>query len=329
MPAVSGSQQKAAAMALAAKRGKIGVDKLQGAAKEMFHSMTQKQLEDFAKTKRSNLPEKKEEINMLDNDILTESQKKELRKIIDTLVEERVHQKNHEFIKKYTKFVAESATEKITKKIKEKMGNRIEEEINRMKKDAEKVCRSVILESASKIANVRNQQKKMVEEFKKTAPKLVKTLAEEKAKELAADAVDAIAEKERLEEALTSITKGMEKAGYVINEDIDRIIEKEKNEKRMLRTKLAQAMRDVKFSELTEGMLPAQKKEIGVLLEDCTTAEMLEDRFLIAKKKIMEEKIHIQDSVSEETRRHMDKTKSMIEEEEEFSGFLRAVSKAV
>lgn len=63
MPAVSKSQQRAAGMALAAKRGDMKVSELQGAAKEMYDSMTEKELEKFAKTKTKNLPDKKESVN--------------------------------------------------------------------------------------------------------------------------------------------------------------------------------------------------------------------------------------------------------------------------
>ena len=49
MPAVSEAQRKAAGMALAAKRGEISKKRLQGAAKDMFESMTASQLRDFAK----------------------------------------------------------------------------------------------------------------------------------------------------------------------------------------------------------------------------------------------------------------------------------------
>jgi hypothetical protein len=59
MPAKSQAQQKAAAMALAAKRGEIPVSKLKGAALQMYESMTESQLRDFAKTKRKKLPKKK------------------------------------------------------------------------------------------------------------------------------------------------------------------------------------------------------------------------------------------------------------------------------
>ena len=56
MPAKSKKQQKAAGMALAAKRGKISPSKLKGSAKQMYKSMTAKQLEDYAETKRKGLP---------------------------------------------------------------------------------------------------------------------------------------------------------------------------------------------------------------------------------------------------------------------------------
>jgi Protein of unknwon function (DUF3008) len=59
MPAKSKKQQMAAGAALAAKRGKRSKSSLKGASKEMAESMSEKQLKDFAKTKRDKLPEKK------------------------------------------------------------------------------------------------------------------------------------------------------------------------------------------------------------------------------------------------------------------------------
>lgn len=59
---MSKAQQKAAGAALAAKRGEGDPDKLQGASKEMYKSMTTKELEDFAHTKHKGLPDKKEEV---------------------------------------------------------------------------------------------------------------------------------------------------------------------------------------------------------------------------------------------------------------------------
>jgi len=48
----------AAGAALAAKRGERKKSSLRGASKEMAESMSEKQLEDFAKTKREKLPTK-------------------------------------------------------------------------------------------------------------------------------------------------------------------------------------------------------------------------------------------------------------------------------
>ncbi|MGB3795519.1 MAG: DUF3008 family protein [Alteraurantiacibacter sp.] len=58
MPAKSKAQQKAAGAALSAKRGDTKVSDLQGASKEMYDSMSEDELEDFASTGRSDLPEK-------------------------------------------------------------------------------------------------------------------------------------------------------------------------------------------------------------------------------------------------------------------------------
>ena len=57
MPAKSQAQQKAAGAALAAKRGEIKKSELIGASKEMYESMTEKELEELAETKRKGLPE--------------------------------------------------------------------------------------------------------------------------------------------------------------------------------------------------------------------------------------------------------------------------------
>lgn len=59
MPATSKAQQKAAGAALAAKRGEIRKSELQDASRDMYDSMSEKQLEEFAETKRKGLPEKK------------------------------------------------------------------------------------------------------------------------------------------------------------------------------------------------------------------------------------------------------------------------------
>jgi hypothetical protein len=57
MPAKSKAQQKAAGAALSAKRGETKVGSLKGASKQMHESMNEKQLEEFASTRRKGKPE--------------------------------------------------------------------------------------------------------------------------------------------------------------------------------------------------------------------------------------------------------------------------------
>jgi hypothetical protein len=59
MPAQSKDQQKAAGAALAAKPGDAKKSELRGASKSMYDSMSEKQLDELASTKRKGLPEKK------------------------------------------------------------------------------------------------------------------------------------------------------------------------------------------------------------------------------------------------------------------------------
>jgi hypothetical protein len=59
MPARSKKQQMAAGAALAAKRGKRSKASLKGASREMVDSMSERQLREFASTKRRGLPRKK------------------------------------------------------------------------------------------------------------------------------------------------------------------------------------------------------------------------------------------------------------------------------
>ena len=61
MPAQSKAQQKAAGAALSAKRGDTKVGELKGAAKGMYKSMSEKELEEMASTDRKGLPEHKKE----------------------------------------------------------------------------------------------------------------------------------------------------------------------------------------------------------------------------------------------------------------------------
>jgi hypothetical protein len=57
MPAKSGAQQKAAGAALSAKRGDTPKSELKGASRGMVKSMSEKQLEEMAHSKRKGKPE--------------------------------------------------------------------------------------------------------------------------------------------------------------------------------------------------------------------------------------------------------------------------------
>lgn len=57
MPAKSKAQQKAAGAALAAKRGETPKSKLREPSKHMAQSMSERELEDLASTKRKGKPE--------------------------------------------------------------------------------------------------------------------------------------------------------------------------------------------------------------------------------------------------------------------------------
>ncbi len=57
MPAKSKAQQRAAGAALSAKRGETKVGDLQGASKQMYDSMSEDELEDYAATDLDGLPD--------------------------------------------------------------------------------------------------------------------------------------------------------------------------------------------------------------------------------------------------------------------------------
>lgn len=59
MPAQSKAQQKAAGAALSAKRGDTKKQDLKGASRQMYDSMSEKQLDELASTERKSLPDKK------------------------------------------------------------------------------------------------------------------------------------------------------------------------------------------------------------------------------------------------------------------------------
>ena len=57
MPAKSKAQQKAAGAALSAKRGDSKVSGIKGASKSMYKSMNERELEEFASTRRKGKPQ--------------------------------------------------------------------------------------------------------------------------------------------------------------------------------------------------------------------------------------------------------------------------------
>ena len=57
MPAKSKAQQRAAGAALSAKRGETSKSKLKGASKDMYDSMSEKQLDEFASGSTKGKPE--------------------------------------------------------------------------------------------------------------------------------------------------------------------------------------------------------------------------------------------------------------------------------
>lgn len=59
MPAKSKVQQEAMGAAYAAASGKMSPSKLRGSSRQMYESMSKKQLRDFAATKQKGLPERK------------------------------------------------------------------------------------------------------------------------------------------------------------------------------------------------------------------------------------------------------------------------------
>ncbi|GLK70014.1 DUF3008 family protein [Ancylobacter dichloromethanicus] len=60
MPAKSKAQQMAAGAALSAKRGETPKNELKGASKSMEKSMTEKELDELASTRRKGKPERVE-----------------------------------------------------------------------------------------------------------------------------------------------------------------------------------------------------------------------------------------------------------------------------
>lgn len=105
--AMSQAQQKAAGAALSAKRGEIKPSELVGASKDMYDSMTTKDLEDFASTKHKGLPKKVEEAveYIFERDdtcpLITSAQLEAFEKIVDKLF--KVYKIDFDFGKRHFK----------------------------------------------------------------------------------------------------------------------------------------------------------------------------------------------------------------------------------
>jgi hypothetical protein len=317
MPAVSDKQRKAAGMALSAKRGKASVESLKGAAKDMYETMSEKELEKMASMK-----EEKKEIMDEEKGILTDLQRTELKKVIDTLVEEQVESRQKAFIEKYTKFIVENATSKITKKYKTEVMKKFDEELKTIRGKLGKFCRSVVVKAEEKVIDQKQKTQQLIESFEKEAPKFIKTNTKKQVQELAEESIRSIEETKKYKKLIEAMLSGLYKVGYVINEDIDKVIEKERNTSKLLKTELLKTRRDLEFERMTEGMLPEQKAEMSELLNECTTYDELKKRFPLAKKKVFDKNIEMR-VIREE--KEKDEKMPMMNEEMELTEFLKAV----
>jgi len=258
---------------------------------------------------------------MMDNDILSSKQKKELSGIIESLVEERVKENQSKFIEKYTSFIVESATKKLSGKIKDSLTEEMTAKVDEANDKAQRLCRSVILESSNKISTYKKNQEKLVEEFKNTAPKLIEKLAEERAEEIQAEAIDTIDKYKKDVQIVESMKDTLAKVGFIINEDVDDVVKTKSNEVMNLKTKLNRAERDLKVSELTEGMLPNQKEKMSTILEEYSSSSEVEKHFKSIKEKVLVENTVVE---TKEVIVPIEKTeleKKMLHEEQ-FSNFL-------
>lgn len=232
---------------------------------------------------------RKKKSAVFDNDILTESQKNELLKIIDDLVEERVREKNKAFVDKYTDFIVESATAKISEKVKDGFSKRIKSTLNEMHDKYEKFSRSVVLEATHKISTSKKNMEKLVEEFKKTAPMIIEGEVKKKTDQLSEEAVQAIQKYEEQKVIVEGLLKGLNKIGYVINEDVNDAVRKKEAVAYTYKTRAIEAEKKLKISDMCEGLLPDQKEKLVPLLEECETAELVEKKFKSMKAKVLKE----------------------------------------
>lgn len=225
----------------------------------------------------------------IDNNILTEGQKKELSKIIDLIVEERLQQKYNEFVHRYTKMIVESSAEHIVKRCKDIMCEDVNEQIKNIEHKTKKVVKSVLVEASNKIRNTKEDCKLIVEDIIEKTPKLIEAKVKKQTELLAEEAVKSIEETERIKNLFQDITKGLEQTGYVINEDVDGKVKKANKELQTMKIYMEQLEKKNRILELTEGFTPIQSNKIKELLESCQTAEDVEKKFKTVKNKVLTE----------------------------------------
>ena len=107
---VSIAQQQAAGAALAAKRGEKDSSELKGASKEMYDSMTEKELEDFASTKHKGL-EKHVKESKIGFSIETALEK------MDSIIDEGTNDKVTEILNSLTESEKEALLSTLKKKV--------------------------------------------------------------------------------------------------------------------------------------------------------------------------------------------------------------------
>lgn len=229
-----------------------------------------------------------EKRSILDNNLLTEHQKKEISSIIDLIVEERLKQKYNEFIQRYTKLIVESSAKHIVKKCKDVMEEEVDSKISQLSDKHKKVVKSMIVEATDKIRQTKSKCKEIVEEIKTKTPMLIESKVNRKVELLAEEHMRGIEKCNKIQTLFQDITKGLEASGYTINEDIDHKVENANKELRIMREHMEELEKKNRIYELTEGFTPTQTKKMREMLESCQTAEDVEKKFKSVKNRVLE-----------------------------------------
>lgn len=227
--------------------------------------------------------------SILENNILTESQKKEISSIIDLIVEERLKEKYNEFVKQYTKLIIESSAKHIVRRCKEVMTENIAGDIDNIKDKTNKIVKSVIVEASDKIRKNKEQCKLIIEEIQQKLPDVINKKVERKVQLLAEESIKSLEETDKIKHLFQNITKGLEAQGYTINEDIDHKVSKANKELNLMREHMEELEKKNRIYELTEGFTPIQTGKMKELLESCKTAEDVEKKFKGVKTQVLNE----------------------------------------